>query len=69
MAGLTPRQREVARLAAGGLRNREIATKLGISEKTVKAHILCAAKLVPGDAMPRHRLTFFLIDEEERHAA
>jgi DNA-binding NarL/FixJ family response regulator len=36
---LTPREREVAVLAAQGLSNKEIAKTLGISVKTVKAHL------------------------------
>ncbi len=36
---LTERELEVLRLVAEGLRNREIASKLVISEKTVKTHI------------------------------
>lgn len=36
---LTPRQLEVARLAADGLGNREIGEALSISEHTVKSHI------------------------------
>lgn len=39
MAGLSEREREVALLAAEGLRNKEIAQKLFISEETVKSHI------------------------------
>lgn len=35
---LTPREREIAVLTAEGLSIREIATKLGIAEKTVKQH-------------------------------
>lgn len=37
--GLTPRQRSIARLAVAGLANREIASRLGISEHTVKNHM------------------------------
>lgn len=36
---LSPREIEVARSAAGGASNREIAEKLGITERTVKAHM------------------------------
>lgn len=37
--GLTPRELEVVRLITQGLRNREIAERLSISEKTVGNHI------------------------------
>jgi DNA-binding NarL/FixJ family response regulator len=36
---LSPREREVLRLVAEGLPNKTIARRLGISEKTVKAHL------------------------------
>lgn len=38
LAGLSPREREVMRLVVAGLRNKQIAARLGITEKTVKAH-------------------------------
>jgi DNA-binding CsgD family transcriptional regulator len=38
-AGLTSREQEVARLAAAGLRSREIAHQLVVSEATVKTHL------------------------------
>ena len=39
---LTPREKEVAALAALGLSNEEIAKELGISVKTVKVHLSLA---------------------------
>jgi DNA-binding NarL/FixJ family response regulator len=36
---LTPRELELARLAGRGMRNKEIAERLGIGEGTVKAHL------------------------------
>lgn len=35
---LSPRQLEVLKMVAGGLRNKQIAWELGLSEKTVKMH-------------------------------
>lgn len=37
--GLTPRERQLATLVAQGLRNREIARELGITEGTVKVYL------------------------------
>jgi len=36
---LTPREIEIVRLVASGLRNRELARRLGLSEGTVKIHL------------------------------
>ncbi|MGH3506878.1 MAG: response regulator [Nocardioidaceae bacterium] len=38
-ADLTPREREVLTLVRQGLANKQIARRLGISERTVKAHL------------------------------
>ena len=38
-ATLTEREREVLKLVAEGLPNKQIARALGITEKTVKAHM------------------------------
>lgn len=38
-AGLSPRETEVLRLVAQGLANKQIARALGITERTVKAHL------------------------------
>ena len=37
--GLTPRELELAMLVVSGLRNRDVATRLGISEGTAKLHL------------------------------
>lgn len=39
LAGLTAREREVLALVAAGLANKQVARRLGISERTVKAHL------------------------------
>ena len=38
-SGLTPREVEIVELIANGMRNKEIAAKLGISDETVKVHV------------------------------
>jgi DNA-binding NarL/FixJ family response regulator len=39
---LTPRERQVLQLVRQGLANKQIARRLGISERTVKAHLTAA---------------------------
>ena len=39
VSSLTPREEEIVRLVARGLRNREIGERLGIGEGTVKVHL------------------------------
>ena len=39
MEELTPRERDVVRLLAGGLSNSEIALELGVSYATVRNHL------------------------------
>ncbi|MGJ5813833.1 response regulator [Paludibaculum fermentans] len=39
LSSLTPREVEVLRQVAGGMRNKEIAAELGISEETVQGHM------------------------------
>lgn len=38
ISSLSPRQLEVLQMVAGGLRNKQIAYELGLSEKTIKMH-------------------------------
>jgi FixJ family two-component response regulator len=37
-AALTPRERQIMALVTGGLMNKQVAGKIGISEMTVKIH-------------------------------
>ena len=39
LVALSPREREVAELIAGGLKNKEIAVRLSIASSTVKDHV------------------------------
>lgn len=39
LAALTPRERDIVRLVGEGLRNEEIARRLGIGDKTVRNHL------------------------------
>jgi len=52
LARLTPREAEVMELVATGLRNRAVADRLGISERTVKVHRGRAMKKLCADSVP-----------------
>lgn len=39
LAGLSPREAEVAQAVAAGMTNKEVARTLGVTERTVKAHL------------------------------
>ena len=43
---LTPRERQVLDLVVQGKTNKQIATELGLSEKTVKAHVTAIFKVL-----------------------
>ena len=49
LESLTEREREVLGLVADGLPNKQIARQLGISEKTVKAHLTSAFRTIGVD--------------------
>ena len=49
LESLTDREREVLTLVAEGLPNKQIARQLGISEKTVKAHLTSAFRTIGVD--------------------
>lgn len=51
-APLTPREREVARLAADGMTDREIAVRLTLSQRTVHSHL---HRPTPSSASPGER--------------
>ncbi len=64
---LTVREREVAQLVSGGAPNKEIAGKLNITERTVKAHLTAVfRKLGRPD---RLRVALFVRDKEASDAA
>ena len=53
---LTKRESEVARLIALDLTFDQIAEELEISRLTVATHVKNAARKIPGDGRPRHKL-------------
>lgn len=62
---LTTRQAQVVERVARGLSYKVIAAELGISVRTVHAHVEHAAARIPGDSTPRHRLTLFFLSVDE----
>jgi DNA-binding NarL/FixJ family response regulator len=58
---LTSRQRDVTRLAAQGIANREIAQRLGLSVRTVESHLEQAYRKL--GAKDRHELAGLLSPE------
>ncbi len=63
LAALTPRQREVTRLAIGGRTNRQIARALWLSPETVKTHLRRA--LEHFDVHSKAELRLLLIDLDD----
>ena len=63
MKPLTPREKQIAALVARGMPNKVIAAKLGVSTRTVEAHIQHAAQRIGReDISPRHSLTVWFYD-------
>lgn len=64
---LSQRQAQVVERVARGLPDKRIAAELGISIRTVQAHVQAAANKIDGESQPRHRLTlwFFNITDED----
>jgi FixJ family two-component response regulator len=58
---LTARQRQVAELVADGTTNSGIARRLGISRRTVEAHLAMIALRIPGSAPPRERILLYVL--------
>jgi DNA-binding NarL/FixJ family response regulator len=67
LASLTPRQQEVARLAARGQTNRQIARALVVSPETVKTHV--RHTLDKFGLRSKTELRLMLLDVPEEHAA
>lgn len=65
---LTTRQAEVVERVARGLPDKRIAAELGLSIRTVHAHIEHIAAKIPGDTPRRHRLTLFFFNVDESAA-
>lgn len=57
---MTPRQTEVAQLAAQSFGYQEIADALGISKHTARAHIVAIANRIPGEKNPLRRVAVWM---------
>lgn len=64
-ASLTPREREICLLVARGFTAPEIGEELGISHRTVEAHVYSAARLLPGRGTPMKKIIRFFSAELE----
>lgn len=53
LAELTPREREVMELVVAGKHNRDIATELGISPRTVEVHKARLMAKLKADGIPQ----------------
>lgn len=63
---LSPRETQIAALIThGGLSNKQIAKRLGVTEKTVGWHVENLGKKLPGFGKPRHRITVFFLKIED----
>ena len=58
VGGLTTREREIAGLVSGGASNKEIAARLGVTERTVKAHLTAIFRKI--GVTDRLRLALYL---------
>jgi len=67
LAALTPRQREVTRLAASGQTNRQIARELWLSPETVKTHLRRALEHFDIHSKAELRLLLVDLDDQARH--
>ena len=52
LAALTPREREVMELVIAGLLNKQIASNLGASERTIKIHRAQVMRKMKADSLP-----------------
>lgn len=55
-APLTAREEHIVELLAQGLTSQDIADRLGLSVRTIEAHVGAAAEKVPGDLPRQTRL-------------